>query len=262
MIVSKLKMGRINFINCLPIDYPLSQINNEAYDFRDASPAELNKQLRKNEINIAPISSYEYLSHKDIYQLIPKVSISSRNQADSVLFFYRSELNNLKQIYLTNKSATSINLLKLVLIKKYGLNLDRIDFVGFDVNSTDYQAKLLIGDEALKEKKENYEKVLDLGSEWFEITQLPMVFGLWTANKNLGFSNEEVENLGCFLAEMRNKGLNELFPDIVIEAYKRTGLPKSLLTSYFNNLDYRFNNEHKNSLEYFEKLLAENNLLS
>lgn len=258
---TKLKIGQINFINCLPIDYPMSKVALQAYEYYSASPSELNAALREGEISLAPISSYEYLSHKDLYDLIPGVSISSKTVADSVLFLFRGKLEDKKKIYLTDKSASSVNLLKLLLVKKYKLKLDAIEFVTFSTDSEDYEAKLLIGDEALKANKQGYTEVLDLGKEWFELTNLPMVFGLWTASKKLGFTETELNKLGNFFSEMRDKGLNEYFPDIIIEAFKKTGLPKSTLTQYFNNLDYSFTEKHRASLELFELMLVKENLL-
>ena len=256
---TKLKLGQINFINCLPINYPISKLNLDDYEFTDASPAELNKALRERLIDIAPISSYEYLSNKDSYDLIPGISISSRIEADSVLLFVRGDLKQVEKIHITDKSATSINLLKVLLSKTYSLNLSAVEFISFDQDSEDYQVKLLIGDEALKADKKAYDKVLDLGKEWHELTELPMVFGLWAANK--GFSQKELKNLSSFLAEMRDKGLNEDFPDIIVEAFRRTGLAKSTLTRYFDNLDYNFTEQHQKSLELFETYLRQGKLL-
>lgn len=256
----KTVLGQINFINCLPVNYPVSKLELDSFEFKDASPAELNLALREGSVDIAPISSYEYLSHKDLYDLIPGICISSKVQADSVLFLYQGELQELKEIFITNKSASSVNLLKLLLVKVYGLKLEEIKFTKITSDSNKYTNKLLIGDEALKTTKESY-TVLDLGEEWFKLTGLPMVFGLWTASRQAEFSKEELDKFGGFFCEMRDQGLGEDFPDIIIEAFKRTGLSKASLTQYFNNLDYNFTERHKESLELFETYLREEKLL-
>ena len=257
----RLRLGQINFINCLPINYPIAKLDLEAYSFVDASPAELNQALREGSVDIAPISSYEYLSNKDLYDLIPGISISSKIQADSVLFFYQGKLEEHKEIFITDKSATSVNLLKLILVRSCGLKLEDIKFTKISKDSNDYKTKLLIGDEALKAKKDSY-TVLDLGEEWFKLTKLPMVFGLWTASRKSEFSEDELAKFSAFFCEMRNQGLDQDLPDIIIEAFRRTGLPKTTLTQYFKNLDYNFTDEHKESLELFEDYLLEEGLLS
>lgn len=256
----KTVLGQINFINCLPVNYPISKLDLGAFEFKNASPAELNQALREGEVDIAPISSYEYLSNKDLYDLIPGISISSKIQADSVLFFYKGRLEELKEIFITDKSATSVNLLKLILVKSHGLELENIKFTKISKDSNDYKAKLLIGDEALKAKKDSY-TVLDLGEEWFKLTKLPMVFGLWTASRKSEFSEDELAKFSAFFCEMRDQGLGEDFPDIIIEAFKKTGLAKATLTQYFKNLDYNFTDTHKESLELFERMLIKEGLL-
>jgi chorismate dehydratase len=254
---AKLKFGKINFVNCLPIDYPLSLINGYSGHIVEGNPAEMNLALRNGSIDIAPISSYEYLLNKSLYELIPRISISSKTQADSVMFFFKEEIKAGSRIHLTNKSASSINLLKIILSKKLFLKPDDLEFEYFADNSSDYPAKLLIGDEALKEDRAGYQYCLDLGAAWYELTKLPMVFGLWTANKNLGLNEEELNNIADFFSGLRDKGLNEYFPDIIVKAYEKTGLSKKLLSSYFHNLDYNFTKEHQRSLDLFETYLLE-----
>lgn len=260
--VEKLKLGKINFVNCLPIDYPLSLINGYSGHIFEGNPTEINLALRNGSIDIAPISSYEYLSNKSLYELIPRISISSKTQADSVLFFYREEIKPGSKIYLTNKSASSINLLKIILSKKFSLKLGDLEFEYFVDNSNKFPAKLLIGDEALKEDKAAYRHCLDLGAAWYELTNLPMVFGLWSANKNLGLSEVELNNITDFFSTLRDKGLTEYLPDIIVKAYEKTGLSKKLLSTYFHNLDYNFSEEHKRSLNLFETYLLELGLRS
>ena len=290
-----LKIGQINFINCLPINLPLERLglaDDIELEIIEGPPAVLNEKLRNGELDLAPISSYEYLQNKDKYQYLDGISISSKVEADSVLFFCNLEFwaEEKKVIHVTNKSATSVNLLKILLRELYKLNLEEIEFVTFSDNA-DYDAKLLIGDEALKEDKSKYEEVLDLGAKWYELTKLsdlssksqerglreparasrnllainegerndaigacqaglPMVFGLWTVNQESEiYKNSELFHLvNKRFCELRDKGLNDFYPDMIIEAYKQTGVSRSVLKKYFDNLDYGFSERHLKSL--------------
>jgi chorismate dehydratase len=257
VLINQLKFGKINFINCLPIDYPMTLNPNFNGHVIEGSPTKVNQALREALIDIAPISSYEYLSNKKLYDRIPGISISSKLKADSVMFFYNQDIEPGSKIYLTDKSASSVNLLKIILNKKFYLNLEDLDFEFFAENSTDYSAKLLIGDEALKEDKSKYQKYLDLGTAWYELTQYPMVFGLWTASKKSNLSQVDIENLADFFAELRDAGLNQYLPDVIIKAYERTGINKLTLKEYFHNLDYTFTEDHEQSLILFDKYLQE-----
>jgi chorismate dehydratase len=258
----KINIGQINFINCLPVNLPLERLglgDDIEYEIFDATPAILNQKLSCGELDIAPISSYEYLINKDKYQYLDGIGISSKKEADSVLFFCDLAFwsNPNKVIHVTNKSATSVNLLKILLKELYKFDLSQIRFEVFDLNQK-YSAKLLIGDEALQEDKTQYEDVIDLGAKWFELTGLPMVFGLWTINnKSELFKNQElVKELNERFLELRDKGLNEFYPDIIIEAFIKTGLSRTILKKYFANLDYCFSDKHKESLGLFESYLS------
>lgn len=253
-----ISLGQINFINCLPVNLPLQKLGlgeNVDYEILNTVPAVLNQKLNSGELDIAPISSYEYLSNQDKYKYLDGISISSKIEADSVLFFCDLEFwqKPKKLVHITDKSATSVNLLKVLFKEFYKFDLDEIEFVKFSENAR-YDAKLLIGDEAMKEDKTGYEEVIDLGAKWYEFTGLPMVFGLWTVNKssNLFQDPDLFDLINKRILELRDRGLNEFLPDVIIEAFRETGLSKTVLRKYFNNLDYSFTDKHKESLALFE----------
>lgn len=273
-----LRLGQINFINCLPVNFALQKQNNILSNFDleifSSVPTELNTKLRKGELDIAPISSFEYLKNKDQYEILDGISISSKKEADSVLLCIKGPVGDLylaRKIYLTHKSASSVNLLRIILVKKYGYhfhegkffnaNGEELEFVNFKENPQDAHIKLLIGDEALLEDKSAFENILDLGQEWHDLSYgLPMVFGLWTINKD-SILFEDRASLSELLVQLKTQGLSELYPDLIIEAFRVTGLPKTVLDRYFNNLDYNFGDKHKLSLSLFEKYLLELGLI-
>lgn len=265
--MDKVKLGQINFINCLPINLPFADEENEVFEIIQGHPTQINELLRNGDIDLAPISSYEYLSNPDKYEILEGISISSKTQADSVLVFANSEdeIKSAKEIFITDKSATSVNLLRIILEKKFSRDLKDIKFSSFTKNSSDHPVKLLIGDEALKEAQQglvqrslgevgSYKYVLDLGTAWYELTGLPMVFALWCFNKDSAVL-EHYNEIQTLILAARDFGLSEALPDVIVEAYKQTGLPKATLTKYFQNLDYNFTEKHKESLELFSNFL-------
>ena len=266
-----IKLGQINFINCLPVNLPFQflRVNpDQELDYRiiEGVPSALNLALRTGEIDIAPISSFEYLSNKHLYEIVPDLSISSFKQADSVILFIKKDLqiNALQEIFITNKSASSVNLLKILLKDFWGLDLNLIKFSVFDIEPLDCSAKLLIGDEALKQKTINSDfSAIDLGTAWYEYSGLPMVFGLWTFNINSScFSDLKTKDLIIkSLNSSRDKGLDQYLPDVIVEAYRLTGLPKKILAEYFKNLNYGFNALHQAGLQHYEAKLKEFNLI-
>ncbi len=273
-----IRLGQIEFINCLPFNYALGELLKQAksasaplflrlnsFEITSACPAVLNKLLYAGELDMAPISSIEYLRHRDRYHLFSEMAISSRREADSVLFLSKVPIAELKDVYVTDKSATSVALLKIILQKKYNLsslnfitvdsNLDLQHNVGNFVTSLTNDCKsniLLIGDEALTVDKSLYPYVLDLGREWFEYSEgLPMVFGLWAYSKSF----ELKPRLKEVLMKLKEDGLGKYLPKVIALAAKQTGLAESQIRSYFEHLDYDFSGLHEKSLALFEKEL-------
>lgn len=253
-------LGQIDFINCLPINYALKKFLAQKgskraplflrlHDFiiEESYPADLNKKLFTGELEIAPISSLEYLRHKDKYNLISNLSISATKQADSVLFFSKVPLDKIPEgkVYVTNKSATSVELLKIILAEKHkivGLTFERTD------DLTDKDNKLLIGDEALKADHKGYEVVLDLGTEWYEFSGgLPMVFGLWAYRKDFEMKSS-ILNL---FKQLKTDGLEKYLHDVIAEASKKLSIDSYKIENYFKHLNYDFQEEHEKSLALF-----------
>lgn len=118
-----LRIGQIKYANCTPIFHALRKLfPNEDYQFVSGVPAYLNAQLAAGLIDVCPSSSIAFAHHPDRYLIIPGMSISSCGPVQSVLLFSSlpiEELNG-KDILLTSESATSVNMLKVLLNKRYG----------------------------------------------------------------------------------------------------------------------------------------------
>ncbi len=261
--MQKIRLGQIDFINCLPFNYALAKLLKQAgsksaplflrlhsFELTKAAPARLNEMLFRGELDIAPISSIEYLHHREQYHLLDDIAISSRCEADSVLFLSTVELASLSDVYVTDKSATSVALLRVILQEKYGLSGLNFIVTG---DLADKPNKLLIGDEALIASRDGYQAVLDLGKEWNEFTGgLPMVFGVWAYRKDFTMQ----ASLRRMFTQLKVDGLGIYFNEVVAEAARVTGLSVERVKEYFGRLDYGFSEEHERSLALFEKSLG------
>jgi chorismate dehydratase len=261
--VQNIRLGQIDFINCLPFNYALAKLLKQAgsksaplflrlhsFELTKAAPARLNEMLFSGELDVAPISSIEYLRHREHYHLLDDIAISSKCEADSVLFLSTVDLASLRDVYVTDKSATSVALLRVILQEKYGLS--GLNFIVAS-DLSDKPNKLLIGDEALVVSREGYQVVLDLGKEWNEFSGgLPMVFGLWAYRKDFDMQ----ASLRRMFSQLKVDGLGIYFNEVVAEAARITGLSKERVREYFTHLDYDFSSQHEQSLALFEKHLA------
>ena len=253
--IPNLKLGQVDFINCLPINLPieLGEVEVNA-NIINAVPSKLNKMILNNEIDIAPVSSVTYLENKDKLMSIGELCIASNGPADSVLLFSRfpiEELNRAK-VLLSEKSATS-NILLQIVFKEF-LNLEAT----FEVNKnpqaqdSNYPAILLIGDDALlaysKRTKDIF--IYDLGELWKKYTELPMVFGIWVARTS---GNKEIEIVANKLRGAQEIGLGISFDKVLDKAQEKIALTKDFYKKYFEHLSYDLTSEHKEGLELFEK---------
>jgi chorismate dehydratase len=174
-------MGRVAFLNCDPLFYGLDS----DWNILPAPPAWLTGHLLRKDCILAPIPAADYARHADELILLPDIGICSRGEVGSVLVFGNKPLGQLKSIALPTDSATSVQLLKY-LLKKRNLNPEFV-LMGPDLEGMLEQCEgaLLIGDRALEGAKKFPESVqLDLGQDWLQFTQKPMVFGVFAARKD------------------------------------------------------------------------------
>ena len=184
-----LNIGHIEYANCTPIFTALSaHFDCTGYRFVDGVPAHLNAMLRAGSLDLSPSSSIEYAQAHGEYCLLPELSISAIGPVKSVLLFSRLPIEELDgaAIGLSAESDTSVNLLKVLLSRKYGLNnsFERTPLPLSEALSR-YPALLLIGDAALRGAASPGEcRVYDLGELWHDFTGLPFVFALWIARRS------------------------------------------------------------------------------
>lgn len=241
-------IGRVAFLNCDPLFYGID----EQWDVLPAPPAWLTGHLLRKDCILAPIPAADYARHSDELILLPEIGISSRGEVGSVLVFGNTSLEKMKSIALPTDSATSVQLLKYLLEKR---NLHpRLELMGPDLESmlSKCDGALLIGDRALEGAKERPEYVqLDLGMDWLQFTQKPMVFGVFAARKDTPV--ESLRTAQGLLTE--NLRLFEQSQDqrkkVIQWAQSRSDLDYERLDRYFGEVFNRIDEEHLDGLNEF-----------
>ena len=186
---SELTLGYISYLNCVPFFYGLRECGFKG-QLVPGVPSELNRMLQSGELDISPSSSFEYALNFEDYLLLPNFSISSFGPVGSVFLFSPCPLEQLsdKTIVITGESATSINLLRVLLLEYYGLKKVDDNVPAGDVETAIRQGQpgLLIGDRAMKQARNLPVGVCgyDLGDLWYKKTGLPFVFALWILRRS------------------------------------------------------------------------------
>lgn len=243
-----LKIGCIDYVNAMPLFYALQKkiVPIEA-DFLLGPPTFINQKLTNAEINASLISSVTYLKNKKKYKLIKPFGIAAKGAVNSVFLYKKSTTP--KIIALTNESATSVELLKILCREKWKITPQFIRTDDFN----NQEAFLVIGDKALKESYEGYEAI-DLALEWFNHFKYPFPFAVIVTDNNN--NNETISYLQKKIEESLKWAENHR-DLIILEASNRLNLPQHKLDYYFNLLTYRLDDDEYMGLNLFEKNLKE-----
>lgn len=258
----RLRVGRIRYTNALPFYHP-DFCGSEPKGFETVeetgSPAELNRKMRVGEIDLAPISSLEYLNHQKDYLLFPGLCIGSRDFSASVLLFSREKIEGLggAPISLSEESLSAAALLKILL--KFKFHFEN----SFQVEKSDpiqmlshAKACLVIGDDALLFRPEEFLYKTDLSQLWWEWTGKPFCFSVWAVRRPFYEAHRE-EVLGFYEGLKINleRNLGDL-EKLLTEALGLTPADERFAAffSYLFNLSYGLDREMQDGLGHFYRL--------
>lgn len=261
------RLGQINFVNCLPVLLPLTSGHIDlSADITEDTPANLNSGYSTGSLDLGAMSSFYYLSNEKELVLLPGLSISTRAEVGSVLFFSKSQIKDGCRIVVPAASATSVALLRLYLATVHAVKAEIVSSAKPDLSRGEIDAALVIGDRALTVDATWSEKAerIDLGEWWSTNFDTPMVFGVWAARKDWFAANTDTfERLGSDLRAARDLGLGSLFAQVLDQAHGRTSLSRKRLERYFlRELDFSLAKEHFKGLSLFRDKLKEHSILA
>jgi len=257
----RLRVGMVNYVNTAPLMLPFR--DGHMPEFLEAVedvPTNLNRMLRDGQVDAGLVSSYFYgQNHQDLV-LMGRFCISATGTVGSVNLYSRVPIYELSgcTIALTSHSATSINLLYIIL-EHFNRLRPRYVTGSFDmVTEGSCQAYLAIGDEALMLNRSDHGLFsYDLASIWYETTSLPFVFAVWAARadsyRKKGALFRRFEEI---LAACYEKGQQNL-SDIAARVCGRIPMPAYECLSYLKGIEFDLSREKKKGLLHFFGLLKE-----
>ncbi len=262
------RLGQINFINSLPVVVPMLRHCDEIKArIILGTPAELNRQYAHNKLDLGAMSSFFYLESSDM-QLLPDLSISSIGAVGSVLFFSKKdpkELGNCR-IAVPMSSATSINLLRVLLLEQFGVEPILVNAAAPDLDRSNLDGALVIGDRALLVDPDWSGKFQrwDMGAWWFENYHLPMTFGVWAAKTKWVESNPELfAEISSALVRARQEGLSTDLEQVIEQSMERLPLGHDRLHKYFTEeLNFEFSPAHRKGLDLYRDLCRKHKLFT
>ena len=229
-----IRLGRISYVNMAPLFFRVDADVEEV----TGVPTALNRALLAGEVDLAPISSIEYARHAERLRILPRLCVSSEGAVDSIQLVSRAPLASITSVAVTPESATSVALVRVLLPEAEQVPLGE-----------DADARLLIGDAALRSMFEDPTPHHDLGRLWLERTGLPMVYAVFACPEPTLAGVADVED--ALLAAHR--AARERPEELARDASARYGYPPGFLARYFEKLRYRFGpRERAGLLTFFE----------
>ncbi|MBI4418146.1 MAG: aminofutalosine synthase MqnE, partial [Ignavibacteriales bacterium] len=179
-------IGKIPYLNSVPF---YEYFEKRQFRILPITPRRMGVLARQGQIDAGLFSLVDFLEQRGTLESLG-YGIVTRDQVKSVLLFANAGWLNLdgKTIGITDDTATSVLLLKVILEKKYKIRANFVRMHSGVNKYGDYDAVLLIGDDALKYSRtglEGFELIYDLAREWYEWQKLPFVFAVWAIRKGM-----------------------------------------------------------------------------
>jgi predicted solute-binding protein len=276
-----LRIGCVKYLNARPL------IRGWPGEVDFDHPSALCKRLAKSELDVALVSSFEFLRNP-IYRIVDEVSISSAGPVYSVVVAHRCDISEIQEIELDPASQTAVNLLRCLLTERglkprliRNIDLQYVRQAGLQPAVPDaaenisaghtgsprrirpvadnmplFRGRLLIGDQAIR-FRESYPgefRFWDLGEQWKKLIGLPFVYALWLIRPEV----PDAKTISNRLRTLRNENLANLDELIAAE----TEFDHQFCARYYHeHLQFRFGKEEKEGLRTFAKLCAKHGLL-
>ena len=247
-------IGKIPYLNSVPF---YAHFEKQQFRILPVAPRRMGLLADQDQIDAGPFSLMDYFRNESKLEQMGWC-IATRDQVKSVMLFSKEGWAGLdgKKIGITDDTATSVKLLKVLLEKKYNVKA-RFERLHSGVNDySAYDAVLLIGDAALRHNKiglDGFELVFDLAKEWYDWLKLPFVFAVWGMRKSLpGATKQE-------LREIISNSLDKSEVDLsnVAAQHGRTiGLNDAETLEYLEGFSYRLGEREREAMGAFRKLIS------
>jgi len=215
-------------------------------------PSALCAQLARGELDVALVSSFEFLRNP-IYRIVDGISISSDGPVYSVVVAHLGEISAVEEIELDPAAETSGNLLRCLLseLKLWPR------FVATSMSSLPKgTARLLIGDQAIRFRQEraNEFQFWDVGEQWKKLVELPFVYALWLVRPEV----VDPKSIADRLRALRDNNLAKIDNLIADEREFDRGFCDRY---YREHLRFSFGEREKQGLRAFHELCQKHELL-
>jgi chorismate dehydratase len=243
-----IRLGYLTYLNVAPFYWGSQHWEVELIP---CVPSALGRLATRGQVDAGPMAVADWFTLESDMEPISNFGIAAQRAAQSVLLFSSRPIEALDDaiVGVTEETSTSVRLLQLLLEQRYR------------VCPREYRrgergdAWLLIGDAALRERKQNSAPfVYDLGEEWWQWQKLPFVFARWVMRRTL--PEPEKERLQQLLQTAFEISMARL-EDLAAQHAGQGTLETNEIIAYWRNFTYRIERPEQQGLEKFKQLLLD-----
>lgn len=263
-----MRVGHIDYLNCLPLTYTFSQLDKQEFFLSKKVPAELNYAITHGELDISPVSSIVYAQNWKDLMILPNVSITADEDVQSIVLVSKKPIEKITtdKILLTAQSATSHCLLKIIMHKAYRATPEyktqklSPKYIFPDDTAS---AALFIGDDALyiKYHQEKNLYYYDLGREWHKLTGLCMVYAVWVVRREYASHQQKrTSQMQQFIVNGFKQGFSNL-PKAIDTLCKEKPFTHQQLDEYLHIIKWNLGEKQLKALSLFYQYAYELKLI-
>src|SRR5882724_1867867 len=263
-----LRIGCVKYLNARPLIHGWSGV----VDFDH--PAALCRKLERGDLDIALVSSLEYL-RRPIYRIVDGVSISAHGAVYSVIVAHNGDLSRAQEIEIDPASETSVALLRCLLrqrrlnprlvrntdlqsvrpAKLHSAESETADKMSAGRTGQRPMFRLLIGDQAIRFRAEHAKqyRYWDLAETWTKITSLPFAFAFWLIRPEI----EKAKQIADKLRALRDRNVASI-DDL---ALSQSDVSPEFCRKYYQDyLHFDFGEGEKAGLREFHRRCLRNGI--
>jgi predicted solute-binding protein len=247
---TKYRIGAVGYLNTSPLVWGmLHGPQREQVALSLSPPAICAEQVEAGatQIGLVPVAEIA----RQGLEILPGLGISCFGAVRSILLFSRVPWGQVRTLAVDSGSRTSVQLARVILRERFGVE-PQVAALSPDLESMLQHADsaLIIGDPALRIHAElTPYHWLDLGAEWQNLTQLPMVFAAWAGKPHLPIDElSEVTHASFEFGKAR-------LAEIAAAEYAQRGISHELAYQYLNQyIRYEIGPRELSGLETFFEL--------
>ncbi len=187
------RLGVVPFPYAAPLFRGLRRNPGREFELTEDVPVRLAVKLRERSLDAAFLSPIDYGRDYAMYSVLPDLCTASGADSSLSLIVFREGINAVKTLAAQPISTSEIVLASIIFTEQFGITPSIVPFAGSPRDGlAKADAVLCVGNEAGDLLRT--QSTLNLAEEWYELTGLPFVHGVWVTRPD-ALTEEEVRRI-------------------------------------------------------------------